>query len=351
MNRVYVLSDKAAKKHLSRFFLLMLAAVLMAVAVVYLGLKRWDRDQYKLVNLALLGVAVFCVWAIATFGGALDNKPNRKKASMTILGFSAAVAVAAWLVMTILNIHFLLSLVIFIADLYLAYTLCKKCLNMVRYTWNDLRSDIDGDGTDLKYPGHYVMNEVHINDSLTSPFGKVLVGGNVVLFVLVNQQRGHILVRPNGTLEVRKTRFLNDQQTVEDRVPISELLMHGEAGAQRVMKIVEQECAKQGLDVPNMGYSFAIFMPNFERGNNIYLEEAFRNSRWTDKMSSYKKYIKHAEESDFFRGRACFSTSDLNRLLDSLNAQFLSENPATKDNKTKIVAECIAAACELVPVE
>ena len=350
MKHVYSLSNEAAKKHAMRFVLLIAAAIVMAVAVVFLGLKRWDRSQYKLVNLALLAVAVFCIWATATFGGALDNKANREKASMMILAFSGAAALAVWLFMTITNTHWLLSLVIFIADLYLAYNLCKKCLNMVKYTWNDLSSDINGDGDSLNYPGQYILNDVHINDSLTSPFGKVLIHGNVVLFVLVNQYRGRVIVRPSGALEIQKTNVLNDQKYTEGSISMSELLMHGEAGAQRMIQIVERECAKQGIDIPSMGYSFAIFMPNFEKGNNIYTEEAFRNSRWTDKMVSYRKYVKHAEVSDFFRGRACFSTSELNRLLQSLNAQYSSENPGATPTP-KVAAECIAAACNLVPVE
>lgn len=349
MKREYHLSDAATKKLLMRILILLAASVGAVLAVLALGLKQWSREAYIGVNVMLLALAVFAAYSIVCFGGALDGKPDRKKRSQTLLVTGIAAAAALWLVLTMFGAHYAVSILIFLADLALTATLVSRMWGTVKNTWNDLTSDSDGDGNALSYPGKFVLHDVHTDDALTSPMGKVLIGNNTVLFVLVDQSSGHILVRPDGSLEARKTKLLKNE-TKEININVHDLLTNGELGAQRMIRIVEEECAKRGISVPEMGYSFAMFLPNFERGNDFYDEGSFRGSHWTHKMESYKKYVKRAQTADYFSGRACFSTQELGRLLQDLDAQYAAENPGKRSTSDlELVTTCISEACDLVP--
>lgn len=348
MSQIYSLSNKAAKTHLLRLLLLLVAGVAMAVAVLYLGMKGWNKSQYIYINIALLLVDVICASVLLIYGGFMDGKSGKTNRSLIILGGTFLAALVVWVVLTIMDAHWTASLPIFFTNLALVAALCYRAFGMLKNIWNDLSSGADGNGETLNFPGKYVLNDVHVSNAITSPMGKVLVGAHSVLFVLVNQYRGHVLVRPNGALEIRKTGLINENKSKEGTLSASELLNNAEWGAQRMLEIVQAEAAKQGVDAPAMGYSFAVFMPNFKRNNFVFNEGAYKDFPWTERVGSYKKYLKKAETSDFFRGRACFNTSELSNLLTMMDMQYAQENPGVQGNPA-FVAEAIAQACELAP--
>lgn len=346
--KVYSLSNKGAKRLVLRMGSLLLIGIAMAAIVFFLGLERWAMNQYILVNAGLLLIDIVCVSTWLVLGGFLDKKANKGSKSIIVIGVSAVVGVVTWVALTIAKAHEKASLLVFLLSVGLTLAICYKAFNMVKSFMQTIGNDTDKSGNKIHYPGSYMLNEVHTTDALTSPMGKVLIAGHAVLFVLVNQYKGHVLVNPDGSLEIRKIKGLFENKSSEGTINYSEMTYNGACGAQRMMEIVKQECEKQAIAQPDMVYDFAIFLPNFKQGNYVFNENWFESYSWTDKLGSYKQYLKSARSSDYFRGRACFTAEQLNILLRKMNASAAGGN-SVSEGDASFVAEAIAQACELVP--
>lgn len=346
MRKEYSLSDSAVKKHIAHFMKLLGAAAIMAVLVVILGLKRWTTGQYVWVNILLLGVAVFCVNVLANFGGRFDGKENKKEQSKKFLIISAAVGVAIWLLLTIMGTPLVLSGFVFIADLVLVVRLGMQVWEMLKNAWKMANDENDQYGDKITYPGEIVLHEVHTADALTSPFGKVLIYKNAVLFVLAEMNNGFVMVNPNGSMEVKKTALIKNE-IKENKLSVGTIMTHAEDGAKRVIQIIEEVCKKNQIAVPEFNYNFVLFLPNFEARNVVWDQSSFEKLTSVSFLTAdkkYQKYLDKADKLDYFQGRACYDAAELRQMLEIMAAQ----GGAPIDQASKeIIAEGIAKACEL----
>lgn len=346
MTKVYNLSNKGVSKHLVRLALLLVTGVVMAGLVIWLG---GSRARGGGINAVLLAVDVVAVNLICQLTGTLDGKDNRGKLSLIILGASAGLAAIIWLLLTVIGKHAMAAGLLFFTNIALVAGLLYVTWGMIKNIWHMLSDDLDKNGNIMSFPGNYVLNQVHCDDSLTSPMGRVLIKGSTVMFVYVNQLKGHVLVKPNGEISIRQEKVLRDKSTKESKVSISELLEIAESGSKRVMKIVEKECAARNVPVPAMKYGYAVFMPNFKRTNYVVDEGAFLRYPFMERVGSYKSYLDTADKTDVFRGRACFTLGELDWMASALCGEHSSEEAARANGA--LTAECIAKACDLVPKE
>ncbi len=349
MKKVYSMNDSAAKKHVAHLLKLLAISGAMALAALLLGLKRWTTGQYVWVNILLLGMLVFCVNALAHFGGRFDGKDNKAEASKKFLIISGAAAAAFWLILTIAGTPLVISGFIFIADLLMAISLCLRFWEMLKNTWKGLGGEIDKNGKPITYPGEIVLHEVHTSDALTSPFGKVLIYKNAFLFVLPELNHGIVIANPNGTLELKKTAYFNDNKIKETKLSASTIMSQARDGAERVIRIVEEECAKNNIPVPEMIYNYVLYLPNFERGNVVWDMDSFRSLAsvhfWNEEKK-YDQYLKNAAQKDYFNGRACYEYDDLKEVLEMMNVESEMGDEGARE-KGELIASILAKACQL----
>lgn len=348
MKKTYHLSDSGAMKILTRIGVLLVCAAAAAAATAFLGLENWSRAQYPIVNIPLLMLMALGSLCLLRFGGALDGKADADKKCTAFAIAIAAAAAALWGFMSVTNSHFWLSVPIFVVDLILAGTLCRRFWDMIRNFWNGMGTPCDSSGNRLNFPGQYVLHDVQCADDLTSPFGRVLIGSNTVLFLLTDEAEGYILYKPDGTMEARKQKLLKNESR-EINLDVRGMLLHGEEGAQRMMRIVEETCAKRGIEVPRMGYSYAMLLPNFEKENHCCSQAAFRHIPWVRQNERYVQYLKRAQTADYFSGRACFNTRDLQELMQQLDREYANDYGVTcTEAERSLIAQSIADACNLV---
>lgn len=347
MTRYYQLSDSAAIKHRNRILRLLGCSALTAVVVLLLGLVRWSEKAYIGVNILLLAVAALAVIAYTRLGGGLDGKPEALKKTVAVGAVAAAAAL--WLFMTITGLHYSISIVIFLADVVLACKLAGSTGSIVKNVWASLSPD-DTQGFDAGAKCQILLDNVHTGDSLTSPIGRVYISDNTVLFVLVDHTKGHILVNPSGSMEVRQKKLFSNGYK-EGHISVGSILFNAEEGSKRIMQIVEEGCKKRNVPVPAMAYSYAMFLPHFERENYVYSESSYASVPWSQRNGSYKSYEKRASQADYFRGKACFKHQDIGSILRQYDEQFRTQNPnAVRTNaELDMIAQIIAEACELVP--
>ena len=323
MRNEYTLSNSAVKKHTMHFLPMLAVAACMVAASVFLGLKRWSTSQYVWVNILCLAVAVVSVNGLAHFGGRFDGKKDAAEKSKKFLIFSAAAAAIVWLVLLIMGSPAIFTTLIFIVDLVLSVLLVKRVWETLRNFWKVLTNEVDQDGNTITYPGEYVLHEVHTTDALTSPFGKVLIRQNAVLFVLPEMSRGFVLVYPDGTMELKKTSLIKEE-IKESNLSVSSIILQAEEGLRHVMQLVEDICAEKQIPVPEFTYDYALFLPNFDPRNAIWDQECFEkltgNHSWySDKK--YQNYQNKAGELDYFQGKACYDTRELMQMLKIMDGQ------------------------------
>lgn len=344
MQKRYHMSNSFTRQHFLRFGILLALSIVSAVAIVFLGLKRWSTDQYPLVNVGLLASVLLALWAFITFGGALDGKKNARNASLIVAGAGAVVALVVWVVLQIFNLHSALAVLIFVIDLVLVALVLMKTWDILRNFVSSLTNTTDGEGNEVAFPGNYVLENIHINDSLTSPMGTVVIGGNTVMFVLTNHTKGQVLITPDRRIEFWKPKFFSNDQLKEVSLSPTTLMYKAEEGAKRVIRLVEEGCAQRGIPVPAMNYNFCLFMPRFIPQNLVFSEDSFRNFGVTYAISSYKKYVRKASEVDVFCGKAAFSPRDLARML-TISGSLGGEAQGLPD--PALVAEILHEACQL----
>lgn len=348
MVREYELSDQAGKKHLFHLLKLLAICAVIVIFTVFLGLKQWPESAYPFVYLMLIGVALYCVVAMAFFGGKLDGAINKKDAQKKFLIKSGAIAAGAWVLLAILGFPLWLSGFVFIADLVLVAMLCLRLWEMLKNIWKML-DNTDAQGRDLTYPGAVVLHDVHTADALTSPFGKVLLSENAVLFVLPESNGGYVEVQPNGTMELKKRSFFGNSEK-ENKLDVSTITAQAEDGIRRVIRLIEEDCKKRGVAVPELTYNYMLFMPNFERNNVAWDLASFSNLpsvHFWNEEKKYQEYLKNAAKADFFCGRACYTAYELDTVLRTMNQN--CGIPHSEENKPEIVSEILARACDLTP--
>ena len=348
MRREYQMSDSSGKKHLFHLLKLMGASAAIVLLTAFLGLKQWKGSQYAFVYLFLLAMVVLCVNALAHFGGKLDGAINKKEAKKKFLIKSGAIAAGAWVLLAILGFPLWLSGFVFIADLVLVAMLCLRLWEMLKNIWKML-DNTDAQGRDLTYPGAVVLHDVHTSDALTSPFGKVLLSENAVLFVLPESNGGYVEVQPNGTMELKKRSFFGKSEK-ENKLDVSTITAQAEDGIRRVIRLIEEDCKKQGVPVPELTYNYMLFMPNFERNNVAWDPASFSNLptvHFWNEEKKYQEYLKNAAKADFFCGRACYTAYELDTVLRTMNQT--CGIPHSEENKPEIVSEILARACDLTP--
>lgn len=346
MRREYSLSDSAAKKHIAHFMKLLGAAVIMAVLAAFLGLKTWTTAQYIWVNILLIGVAVFCVNVLANFGGRFDGKENKAEQRKKFLIVSIAVGAAAWLLLTIMGTPLVLSGFIFIADVLLTIRVGTQAWEMLKNMWKMAGDESDQSGNKISYPGEIVLHEVHTSDALTSPFGKILIYKNAVLFVLAEMNNGFVLVNPNGTMELKKTKLIKNE-VKENKLSVGTIMSQTEEGAKRMIQLVEDVCKKNQIPVPEFNYNYVLFLPNFEARNVIWDQSSFEqlpSVHFWNADKKYEAYKNKADKVDYFQGRACYNTAELQQILEIMAAQ--GGVPIDQGSKDAIAAG-IAQMCEL----
>ena len=345
----YSLSDKAAKRVIFGLLLFTLIGVGLAFALVKLGLPNWKIAQYKVVNIGLLAMCVAGVTLNVMCGSILPGRRNQLRKSLILSGVSLVVAVVLWVVMTIIDKHHSFGVVFFLLGIALVVLLFVRLFQLVKHMWHVLNSDSHDNGEAIAYPGDYVLTEVQCGTGLTSPFGKVLIFGNAVLFVNVNRFRGFVEVSPNGYLEVKRYKGMSETNAEVDSLSTSELNLDGAMGIDRVIDIVRRECEARGIDAPDMIYDYAVFLPRFQQGNFVYMEHEYDAVPWHEKVGSYKKYLKKASVS-YFNQKTCFNPRHLELMLRKMNAEYNRTHASGKGNGA-LVAECIAKACELNEVK
>lgn len=346
MQKKYHMDDAFVKAHFLRFGILLVLSILSAGLILFLGLKRWSADQYPMVNVGLLASTALAVWSFVSFGGKLDGKENPKKLSLITAGIAVGAALVIWVVLQILQLHHDLALVIFLANLVLVVLVLRRTWGILSNFVSGLLSTSDGEGNEVTFPGHYVLENVHVNDAITSPMGTVLINANTVMFVLTNTKRGEVVVTPGNTIKIVKSKFFKSNEYKEISLPVSSLLFNAEEGTRRIKRLVEESCAQRGISAPSMNYNFCLFMPRFQRGNLAFTENAFRNYGSGNAYSSYKKYLRSVSEFDEFSGRAAFNTWDLQNMLHLAGVQ---SGDAPSD--PKLIAEILSEACHLKPAE
>lgn len=351
MRREYRLSDSAGKKHIAHFMKLLAIAAVMAVVALVVGLKRWSSAQYVWVIMLLLSMGVFCINVRARFGGRFDGKENQAQAKKKFLIVSSAVAAGIWLLLVIMgqSVMMVISVFLFIADVILTVSLGKQTWEMLKNMWKMAGSNTKDNGSKITYPGEFVLHDVHISDALTSPFGKILIHQNAVLFVLPEMNNGFVMVNPNGTMELKKTSLIKNE-VKENNLSVSTIMRQAEEGAKRVMQLVEAACKKNQIPVPEFNYDFVLFLPNFDPRNTIWDQSAFEqltSVHFWNADKKYEKYENRAINADYFEGKACYKASELHQMLRIMAAQ--SAAPVDQSS-TEIIAAEIAKVCELEPI-
>lgn len=323
----------------------------MALIALYLGLQPLPKAKIPGVNALSLLFAIIAFNLLIHLSGYLDTKENRQQVSLVFMIGSVIVAAIAWVVMALTDTHASFDELIFFLDLVLSGILFGKTYIMLKNMWRALTDETGSDDGLIAFPGDYVLPYVHIGESLNSPFGRVLIMGNVVLFVVVNNIRGFVMIDPRGKLDVRKGHLLSDK-TESVVINTSEMLITGSEGISRVMNIVQQECARRGVPMPNMRYDFALFLPQFERSTYVFDEDSFKSIPFSErKHFRYKNYIKEAAltDTDLFCGKACLSVTELKWAAAQLGRN-PSDPPEVIRNNAALVADCIAKVCDLVEV-
>lgn len=346
MVREYELSNAAGKKHAMHLLKLLAICAVIVIFTAFLGLKRWPEAAYPFVYLMLVGVALYCVVALTFFGGKLDGAINKKEAKKKFLIKSGVIAAGAWVLLAILGFPMWLSGFAFIADIVLVAMLCLRLWEMLKNIWKML-DNTDAKGRDLTYPGAVVLHDVHTADALTSPFGKVLLSENAVLFVLPEMNGGYVEVQPNGTMLLKKKSFLGNQEK-ENKLDVSTVIAQAEDGIRRVIRLIEEDCKKQGVPVPELTYNYMLFMPNFERRNVAWDLASFSNLptvHFWNEEKKYQEYLKNAAKADYFSGRACYTAGELQTVLQTMNQT--CGIPRAEENIPEKIAGILARACEL----
>ena len=343
MNNYYVLTDEAYKKHRNRIFQLLGAFAATAVVTLILGLVRWSEAAYTGVNILLLAVVAVGIIAQTRFGGFLDGKPEALKKTVTT-GTVIGTAVL-WLLMTITGLHYALSIVIWIVAIVLVVKLADALKDIVVNCWNALATPDPKNYTEM-LDFQVVLEGVHTGASLTSPIGKVFIGRNTVLFVLCNHMNGFVRINSDGSVEVRKRKLFSrkDEKAYIDK---NSILRQAEQGAEHIRKILEEGCQKRGVAMPNMAYTNAMFLPNFQRETDIYHEDYtyYYNIPW------YASHGQSGAHYDFFRGKACYNYADIGAMLRCYDEQFHQAYPdaVRTTEEMDMIAQIIAEACELRP--
>lgn len=344
MQTLYHMNNKYTLAHFARFGILLLLSVGLLALDAYLGLNSWSHEEYAWVAPTLMAIAAFGIWALISFGGFLDGKKGVLKIiAAAVIGGVIAVL---WLVIKDKIEARELALPFFVVDAVLMILFFRKTWAFLVNFVKGILNTTDGDGNEVQFPGRYVLDGVHSEESMSSPMGTVLINGNTVMFVLSCRKEGQVYVTPNNTIEIRKQKFLKDNETVETSLDVSSLLFDGEMGARRLIRLVEEHCAKKNIPVPVMNYNFAIFMPKFQPGNMVLNEAAFRDYGVTTLGRSYKKYVRAAGEFDLFCGKAAFNTWQLQNMMTATGT-LAHSGDAPSD--PAMVAEILAEACHLVP--
>lgn len=356
MNNYYVLKNEAYIKHRNRIFQLLGAFAATALVTLILGLVRWSEGAYIGVNILLLAVAAAGIIFQTRLGGYLDGKPETLKKTITV-GVAVGAAVL-WLFMTITGLHYALSIVIFIVDVVLVVKLALSFKDIVKNCWNALMSP-DPKNYEEMMGIRILLENVHTGNSLTSPVGKVFIGNHTVLFALTCNLDGFIQHNDDGSFQIRKrTLFNREKATYIDKDGI---MRQAEEGAQRIHQIVEEGCKKRGISMPNMAFSYAMFLPNFAKDESFLLNvqddlgrypdgyQWYYNVPWDATWNSGK--VQGNYTCDFFRGKACFRYKNIAGMLRAYDWQFQQANPdVVRDSKElDAMAQIIAEACELRP--
>lgn len=352
MTRRYTLSNKGTLRHFLRIILLLVGSVALTLVALYLGLIPTSNAKAPGFNALLLLIGVVAFNLLMQLGGYLDTKDDRKALSLPYLIGSVVVAVVIWVVLALTKKQHSFSVWIFIIDAIFLGILIYKSYNILRNTWHVLSDDMDRNDDHINYPGDYVLEYVHTRDSLNSPFGRVLIIGNAVLFVVVNSFKGHVLIDTDEKLDIRRERLLHDD-TVSDVIDTDLMISTGEEGVQHIMKIVQEECARRGVAVPNMRYDFVMFLPRFIRGNFVLDEGSFRSIPfWDRNFLSYKSYVKEAAltNTDIFCGKACCTVDELKWAAARIGGS-QTDAPEVVRSNAALVADCIAKACDLEEVK
>ena len=349
MRKEYILTDQAAKKHISYFGKLLLASGAAVILSVILGLPRWQLAHYVWVNILLLGVLVFCVNALAHFGGFLEGKENAQELKKKLLIGSAIAAGVVWLILTIMGSPVFVSTFIFIANVILSVVLVKRFWEMLKNVWKGLSGEVDKNGKDVAYAGEIILHDVHTSDSYTSSFGKILIYENALLFVLPEMNQGAVVVNPNGTMTLKKVAWYNDERLKENNLSVSDIMAQAKDGATRMIRLLEEQCKKRNIEVPQMVYDYVLYLPNFERGNVAWDIDSFSQLRSVHFWNVERKYdtdLQNAAKADYFNGRACYEADDLQKTLEVMNSESGILDTNTR-SKAELVAQLLSEAYEL----
>lgn len=343
----YELNKEGIKKHRNMIFIIIGILILGSVILAALALPRWKEGTYVLINFILLGCGVALYVANKTFDGTIPNAgKNGKKRYLITAGVIAA---AIWLVLSITGIGHIFGVFIFIFDIVMVYCIFQELKDVFKNIWDALQYD-NIKAHDRGINAAVMLDGIHPDESMVTPLGRVYISKHSVMYTCVNHIDGHVFVEANGEISIREKKlFSNDFK--DSSLDDSMMLLYAEEGAEKIKKIVEEGCKKRNIPVPQMAYTHAIFLPNFDRSKYMYTQDAYSNIRWDHKVGSFKKYKGVVSKADYFRGKACFMLEDLNAILNCYDNQFAADNvgTTTNDEEINVIAEIIAEACDLTP--
>lgn len=352
MVKRYHLDPKVEKRLLLRIVVYFLLGAAMLVGVFKLGLPQWAANQYKWVAVGLLATLALSTAMLLNVGSMMTGKKGIPTKAGVILAACSVAALILWIVETVLDKHRDFSSLNLVVDVVLIIALFIRLWGIVKRYWQGAGQTYDKNCNQIEYPGAYVLNDVRCGETHLDPWGKVLIQGNAVLFVNVNPYWGYAFANVAGNITVHQRKGLNGSESEAGYLSETSLTAEGKSGLDRITRIIKMECKKRGVAEPDMVYDYMVLLPRFEEKVRIYTEYSYENLPRSQRLfQSYQKYLEKVP-AKYFGEKVCYNANRLQHVLNNMNAEYKRTHPFNAvAGDGQLVADCIAEACELVPVE
>ncbi len=255
---IYNISDETFGKQAKMTLVSVLATVMFLVIGLPMGFIRWSAEQYIWVNALQCILAVAVVLVNSYFDTTLFKDENRKTKIIVKTIIAAVIALAAWIVMTIFDLHnTIVKVILFIV-------LVAEVITISKDSWDNLKgmfSTLGGTPCDELIDGlseaKYILKSIH-TDKLNSPVGMVVISNYTVIFLVGKEFNGYKAKLRDGTIVNMKKGAFEDKISDFDETTY---VYKAEEGIRNVYKITEN-CGAPAV------YTHRVYLSGFDSLTN-----------------------------------------------------------------------------------